>query len=128
MQYAVLIYENPEAFASRDDSDPGSSYTAAWRTYYQSMVEAGVYVGGNPLQPPESGTTVRVEHEKRQFFDGPYAETKEQLGGFIILELPSLDAALEWALRCPAASYGAVEVRPVATMTHQRITSTHEAR
>jgi hypothetical protein len=120
MQFALLIYEEPEAFASRksDGSDP---YTGAWRAYYKALVEAGVYVGGDPLAVPETGTTVRIKDGKRGVQDGPYADAKEQLGGFTILELPSLDAALEWAARCPAASYGAVEVRPLAPELKRRI-------
>ena len=81
-----------------------------------------VYVGGEPLQVPETGTTVRLKDGKRRVQDGPFADTKEQLGGFMILELPSLDVALDWAARCPAASGGAVEVRPLATETKLRIT------
>jgi hypothetical protein len=121
MQFALLIYESPEGFASRN-KDESDTYTGAWRAYYNALVEAGVYVGGDPLQVPETGTTVRIREGKRRVQDGPYADTKEQLGGFIILELPSLDAALEWAARGPAASYGAVEVRPIASDTKQRIT------
>ena len=121
MQFALLIYESPEAFAARknDDNDP---YLGAWRAYYKALVEAGIYVGGDPLQLPETGTTVRVSEGKRRVQDGPYADTKEQLGGFTILELPSLDAALDWAARCPAASAGTVEVRPLAPETKRRIT------
>jgi hypothetical protein len=120
MQFALLIYEEPEAFASRksDGSDP---YTGAWRAYYKALVEAGVYVGGDPLAVPETGTTVRIRDGKRGVQDGPFADAKEQLGGFTILEVPSLDAALEWAARCPAASYGAVEVRPLAPELKRRI-------
>ncbi len=121
MQFALLIYESPEAFATRgnDDNDP---YIGAWRAYYKALVEAGVYVGGDPLQLPETGTTVRLKEGKRSVQDGPYADTKEQLGGFTILELPTLDAALDWAARCPAASAGAVEVRPLAPETKRRVT------
>ncbi len=90
-------------------------YLSAWRAYYKALVEAGIYVGGNPLRGPETGTTVRLKDGKRRVQDGPFADTKEQLGGFTILELPSLDAALDWAARCPAASIGAVEVRPVSS-------------
>jgi hypothetical protein len=97
-------------------------YTGAWRAYHKALVEAGIYVAGDPLQVPETGTTVRIKDGKRHVQDGPYADTKEQLGGFTILELPSLDAALEWAARCPAASYGAVEVRLLAPETKHRIT------
>ena len=121
MQFALLIYESPEAFATRksDGTDP---YTGAWRGYYQALVEAGVYVGGDPLEVPETGTTIRVKEGKRGVQDGPYADTKEQLGGVIVVELPSLDRALEWAARCPATSSGAVEVRPLAPPTKRRIT------
>ena len=121
MQFALLVYESPEAFATRkkDDDDP---YIGAWRAYHKALVEAGIYVAGDPLQLPETGTTVRLKQGKRSVQDGPYADTKEQLGGFIILELPSLDAALDWAARCPAASAGAVEVRLLAPESKQRIT------
>lgn len=122
MLYALLVYEKPTDFARRDPSIEKDSYVGAWRMYYQAMVEAGIYVGGNPLDVPETATTVRLRDNKRQIQDGPYASTKEQLGGFTLLELPSLDAALEWAARCPAASYGAVEVRPVASEMERRIT------
>ena len=121
MQFALLVYESPEAFAARN-SDGTDPYTGAWRAYYKSMVEAGIYVGGDPLEVPETGTTVRLKEGKRRVQDGPFADTKEQLGGFIILELPSLDAALDWAARCPAASYGVVEVRPLAPESKRRIT------
>ena len=121
MQFALLIYESPEAFATRS-SDGTDPYTGAWRACYKALVDAGIYVGGDPLQGPETGTTVRLKEGKRRVQDGPYAETKEQLGGFIILELPSLDAALDWAVRCPAASSGAIEVRPLAPGAKRRIT------
>jgi hypothetical protein len=113
MQFAMLIYESPEALAARKNgrADP---YLSAWRAYHKAMVEAGVYVAGDPLEMPETGTTVRLKDGKRHVQDGPYADTKEQLGGFTILELPSLDVALAWAARCPAAAAGAVEVRPLA--------------
>ena len=71
---------------------------------------------------------MRQRDSKRLVQDGPYANTKEQLGGFTILELPSLDAALEWAARCPAASYGAVEVRPIALEVHKRVTGEYPNR
>jgi hypothetical protein len=120
MQFALLIYESPEAFEIRHN-DGTDSYTGAWRAYHKALVEAGIFVGGDPLQVPETGTTVRIKDGKRHVQDGPYADTKEQLGGFTILELPSLDVALEWAARCPAASVGAVEVRPLAPDTKHRI-------
>ena len=120
MKFALLIYESPEAFASRK-SDAAAAYTGAWRAYHKAMVEAGVFVGGDPLEVPETGTTITIKEGRRGVQDGPYADTKEQLGGFTIIEVPSVDAALEWAARCPAASYGAVEVRPLAPETRRRI-------
>jgi len=110
---------SPEEFAMRknDYSDP---HLGAWRAYYKALVEAGVYVGANALEVPETGTTVRLREGKRRVQDGPFADTKEQLAGFIILELPSIDAGLEWAARCPGASIGAVEVRPLAPEAMRR--------
>lgn len=121
MRYAMLIYETPEALARRQSGDD-DAYLGAWRAYHRALVEAGVFVDGSPLHLPETGTTVRLKDGRRHVQDGPYADTKEQLGGFSILELPSLDAALEWAARCPAASYGAVEVRPLAPDVKRRVT------
>jgi hypothetical protein len=119
MQFALLIYHKPEEFAMREN-DYNDPHLGAWRAYYKALVEAGVYVGANALEVPETATMVRLKEGKRRVQDGPYADTKEQLGGFIILELPSVDAALEWAARCPGASIGAVEVRPLAPEVMRR--------
>jgi hypothetical protein len=123
VQFAMLIYEPPEDFDTRD-TERGEAHLAAWRQYYRALVDAGVYVTGAPLQPDSTGTTVRVKNAQRHVQDGPYADTKEQLGGFIILELPTLDAALEWAARCPTASTGAIEIRPVAPDVRERVEGT----
>jgi hypothetical protein len=123
MQFALLVYESQEAFQLRKDNNENESYLGAWRAYHKALLEAGVYVGGNPLQAPETGTTVRIKEGKRHVQDGPVADSKEQLGGFTILELPSLDAALEWAARCPAASLGAVEVRPLSPEYLRKVTA-----
>jgi hypothetical protein len=112
MQYVLLIHEGEEQIDRR--KHPEDELWPPWRAFHQALVEAGVYVGGRAIQGNASGTVVRVRGGDRQVQDGPYADTKEQLGGFIVLEAPSLDVALAWAARCPAASYGAVEVRPVA--------------
>jgi len=122
MQFALLVYESPEAFAARNSSDDTNPYLGAWRAYHKALVEAGIFVGGDPLQAPETGTMVRFKEGKRRVQDGPFADTKEQLGGFTILELPSLDAALDWAARCPAASAGGVEVRPLDPKFKHRVT------
>ena len=112
MRFAMLVYEPPDNFRERKDGREGP-YVAAWRAYYQALMAAGVYEGGSPLKEAGTATTVRVKQGKRFVQDGPFPEAKEQLGGFFVLELPSLDAALERAARCPAAASGALEVRPI---------------
>ena len=120
MKYMLLIYETPEDFAAREKGDQ-TPYVAAWRAYHRALVEAGAYVGGAPLKEVATATTVRAKDGKRLVQDGPFAEAKEQLGGFIILELASLDSALSWAASCPAAATGAVEVRPMDPRMHDTI-------
>ncbi|WP_437544484.1 YciI family protein [Sorangium sp. So ce367] len=118
MHYIMLIYEPSEQFDERRRPTEDTAHWGAWRAYHQSLLDAGIYQGGGPLERPDTtATTIRVRGGERQVQDGPYADTKEQLGGFILLELPTLDAALAWASRCPAAEYGAVEVRPLADLT-----------
>ncbi|MCG8652565.1 MAG: YciI family protein [Pirellulales bacterium] len=115
----MLNYEVPEdverVLANEDDD-----FWGAWKAYSQAMTDAGVIVGGDPLQPSSMGTTIRVRDGKRDVQDGPYADTKEQLGGYIVLELPSLDEAIEWAARSPVAALGAVEIRPLSDTVAQR--------
>jgi hypothetical protein len=116
VQFMLLIYETADDFGARskESTERKDAQIGAWRAYHRALVEAGVYVGGAPLEVPASGVTVRVHDGQRRVQDGPYADTKEQLGGQIVLELPSLDAALEWAARCPTAATGAVEVRALS--------------
>jgi len=113
VQFMLLIYETEEDFSIRANGR-NDALIGAWRAYYRALVDAGIYVSGAPLDAPASGATVRVHNGERRVQDGPYADTKEQLGGQIVLELPSLDAALEWAARCPTAATGAVEVRALS--------------
>ena len=82
-------------------------------SYTQAMHDAGVHVAGEPLQPTQTATTVRVRDGETLTLDGPFAETKEILGGFYLLEVSDLDAALDWAARAPHVGHGSVEVRPV---------------
>ncbi len=120
VKYMMQILETPADFAAREQGEE-TSYRAAWRSYFHALVDAGVYVDGAPLKAIATATTVRLRDGKQLVQDGPFAETKEQLGGFMILELPSLDAALQWAARCPAAATGAVEIRPIDTGLHDSI-------
>ncbi len=116
MSYVMLIYETEDALKSRSDAQAHEAYWSAWGAYHTALAEAGVITGGSSLAPGHAGTTLRIRGGERQVQDGPYADTKEQLGGYMIFDVPDLDTALDWAARCPAAEYGAVEVRPVHKM------------
>ena len=108
MTYTILIYETPGELSARTDGARRDAYWGAYRAYTQALREAGVMVGGAALQPPGVATTVRQRDGKRQVQDGPYADSKEQLGGYYVIDVPGLDQALDWAARCPAAAIGAV--------------------
>ena len=115
MQYLLMIYGNEAGMLSASKEQAGQMM-AAYAAYTEAMKKAGVYIGGNRLQPTSTATTVRAQNGKSNVLDGPYAETKEQLGGYYMIEAPDLDAALAWAARCPGATYGAIEVRPIWAM------------
>lgn len=112
MNFTLLIYESNEGFALRTDPEKSQAYWAAWPAYSKALRDAGVFVGGAGLQLPDTATTLRLGDGKRQVQDGPYADAKEQLGGFFIIDVPNLDTALEWAARIPAAPGSVIEVRP----------------
>jgi hypothetical protein len=112
VQYIALIYtdEAPwEAFSNEERE----SWHERYRTLARDAEDAGVLAGGNELAPTRDATTVRVRGDETLVTDGPYAEVKEALGGFFLFECDSMDDALHWAARIPAAEHGAVEVRPV---------------
>jgi hypothetical protein len=115
MEFMLIALEDKTGFAARKDSLKSQPYLASWKAYTETLKSAGVLVGGNGLQPPETGTMLRVRDGKRLVQDGPFADSKEQLGGYYIIDVPDLDAALDWASRMPCAGSGAVEVRPVLT-------------
>lgn len=113
MQYMLILTETDRQFAEREDPAKAENYWGAWNAYIGALSAAGVIVNGDGLLGPQTATTVRVRDGKREVQDGPFADTKESLGGYFVIEVPDLDAALEWAARAPSASYAAVEVRPV---------------
>jgi hypothetical protein len=115
MKYMLLIYGNEAGMLSASQEAVGQMM-AAYGAYTEAMKKAGVHVDSSRLRPTTSGTTVRVANGKTEVLDGPYAETKEQLGGYYMIDVPDLDAALSWAARCPGASHGVIEVRPLWTM------------
>lgn len=113
MQYMLLFAEDQTKVAHRDDPEKAGDYWGAWNAYIGAMAQSGIMVRGDGLHPPHTATTVRLRDGKREVQDGPFADTKEQLGGYVVIEVQDLDAALDWAVKAPAASYGSVEVRPV---------------
>ena len=112
MQYMLMDYVREQGFheLSKEEQE---RWLGAYRAYMEAMQKAGVLRTSGGLKPPSTGTTVRVTNGKTQVLDGPYADTKEQLGGFHIIEAPDLDAAISWAARSPTALHGVVEVRPM---------------
>lgn len=115
MKYMLLIYGNEMAMEAAGKSEP-DRIAPAYVAYTEAMKKAGVIAGGERLQRSTTATTVRTVNGQTKVLNGPYAETKEQLGGYYIIDVPDLDAALSWAARCPGASHGAVEVRPFWSM------------
>ena len=114
MNYTILIYETAADFALRKDPDTKrrEAYWSAWPPFAQALRDAGVFVSGAGLEPPETGTTLRFRNGERLVQDGPFADTKEQLGGFFVINVPDLDTALDWAARTPHAAGRICEVRP----------------
>ena len=112
MQYLALIYSDEEVWTGFGDAERTAAYDL-YRAFSRDAEQAGVLAGGNELGPTRDATTVRVRDDEALVTDGPYAEVKEALGGFYILECASMEEALEWAARIPGAHHGAVEVRPV---------------
>lgn len=113
MHYILLFNENADEMAKRSDPALADAYWGGWTAYMGAIAQGGAMVSGNGLQPPEVSTTLRVEHGARHVVDGPFADTKEMLGGYVILDVADLDAALEWAARAPCVVAGSVEIRPV---------------
>jgi hypothetical protein len=112
MRYILLNYVQEDGWTRLTKEQQEQGMAAAY-AYNDALTRAGVFVGSNRLQPSSSATTVRLADGKAQVLDGPYADTKEQLGGYYMIDVPDLDAALAWAARCPGASYGLVEVRAI---------------
>ncbi|HEV2668728.1 MAG TPA: YciI family protein [Blastocatellia bacterium] len=112
MQYILLDYVNEGGWPQLTKAEQ-EHWLGAYKAYMEAMAKAGVLRSSHGLKPSSAATTVRVVEDKPQVLDGPYADSKEQLGGFHIIEAPDLDAAISWAARSPTALHGVVEVRPV---------------
>ena len=116
MQYLLMLYADETGWSKMTKAQQEQGY-AAYMAYTEALKKAGAWVGSNRLQPVSAATTVRVADSKSQGLDGPYIESKEQLGGYYLIDVPDLDSALSWAARCPGASHGTIEVRPVWAMS-----------
>jgi hypothetical protein len=112
MRYLCLIYENEKNWATmpKDQSD---KVMAEYGAFTQGIKDSGHYLGGNALQPTPSATTLRVRNGKVSTTDGPFAETKEQLGGYYLIDAKDLNDAIQVASRIPSAKFGSIEVRPI---------------
>jgi hypothetical protein len=112
MQYLLMLYSDESHWNKMTPADQQQAM-AAYGAYTEALKNAGVHVGSNRLQPTSAATTVRLVNGKSQVLDGPYADSKEQCGGYYLIDAPDLDSAISWAARCPGASHGTVEVRPI---------------
>jgi len=112
MKYMTLLYD-VEDNGPEYGSPEWGPYMARWEAYHEKLVAGGIEFSGEPLQPSMTATKLKVRDGKIETMDGPFAETKEQLGGFYILECKDLDEAIKYAAMCPAAEDGTIEVRPV---------------
>jgi len=115
MQYLLMIYSKEGAWEKLTPAEQQQGM-AAYGAFTEALKKAGALAGSNRLRPASTATSVRISDGKSQVLDGPYTDTKEQLGGYYLIDVADLDAALAWAARCPGASHGIVEVRPVWSM------------
>ncbi|MER8580852.1 YciI family protein [Mesorhizobium sp. M1423] len=116
MRYMLLIYGN-EAGMAAASADAVTQMSSAYVAYTEALKKSGAWLAGDRLKPTQSATSVRMANGKTNVLDGPYADTKEQLAGFYMIEAEDVDAAIAWAARCPGASTGTVEVRPIWELT-----------
>ncbi|WP_193367421.1 YciI family protein [Pelagibius marinus] len=112
MKYMLCIYVDESAQPAAAVDAP-HQMSPAFAAYVEALRESGILVGGDRLKPTETATTLRVVDGEAQVLDGPYADTKEQLAGYLVIDVPDIDSALSWAARCPGASRGTLEVRPI---------------
>lgn len=112
MLYLLMLHSEEAGWMQLSQTQQQQA-VAAYQAYSEALKKAGHFVGSNRLRPVATATTVRVVDGKTQVQDGPYADSKEQLGGYYLIDVADMDAALSWAARCPGASHGVIEVRPV---------------
>jgi hypothetical protein len=110
MKFLLLIHRDEQLLA---DVEFSSRIRPEYDAYHAAMAKAGIRLGGERLKPTSTAVNVRMKDGRTEVLEGPYAETREQLGGFYMIDVPDLDEAVKWARRCPAAQFGTVEVRPI---------------
>ena len=111
MQYMLLIHGDEKAMEAATPVTEGMS--PEYAAFNEAMAKAGIMRGGERLRPTSATTSIRIRDGKTDVLDGPYVETKEQFGGYYLIDVPDLDQAIAWATRCPAAHFGTIEVRPI---------------
>jgi hypothetical protein len=114
MKYLLLMYQNETAMQNLPKDKAGQLH-GAFMAYVEAMNKGGVLIANHGLRPTSEATTVRAPNGKASVLDGPFAETKEQLAGYFLIDVPDLDVAVAWATRNPIAGHGSIEVRPVWT-------------
>ncbi len=112
MRYILLLYSEEGGWSRLAKADQEQAM-AAYNAYTEALTKSGALVSAGRLQPSSVSTTVRIANGKSQVLNGPYTDSKEQLGGYYLIDVPDLDAAISWAARCPGAAHGVVEVRPL---------------
>jgi hypothetical protein len=124
MRYMLIILGDESRLANLSDEERAAN-GARWADYTKELVDSGAFVSGDGLQSVTTATTLRVEHGERVLTDGPFAETKEQIGGFYVIECKDLDEAIDWAAKLPHAENGTTEIRPVMEYVDPRLAELH---
>jgi hypothetical protein len=125
MRYMLIILGDESQFASLSDEERAAN-GARWADYTKELMDSGKFVSGDGLQSVTTATTLRVENGERVLTDGPFAETKEQIGGFYVIEAKDLDEAIDWAAKLPHAENGTTEIRPVMEYEDPRLAELHQ--
>jgi hypothetical protein len=124
MRYMLIILGDESQYAGLSEEEQAAN-GARWADYTKELVDSGAFVSGDGLQSVTTATTLRVEDGERVLTDGPFAETKEQIGGFYVIEVKDLDEAIDWAAKLPHAEHGTTEIRPVMEYQDPRLAELH---
>ena len=120
MQFMLLIYDDEQTWQGFSEEER-TALMGEYFAYTEQLREAGAYVAGDALQPIDTATTVRIRDGEQLLTDGPFAETKEALGGYYLVDVDSIDDAIQWAAKIPSARYGSIEIRPVVVFDREEV-------